>query len=222
MGKNFIPRNIAKFTEYIKIAYAKILANLIVYGIAPEELAPVTVAYNRYIVAEALTANPDTATIGNRRERNVARKELESLWRELLNANIRYNKLVPVADLEVFGINPRDGVRTPAGIPDTIGLVSLKHVGAFRFEAHVLDSATGKLKNPANATGSYLYVAVTDVDKEPEHADDFRKRDFSSNNKHVIEFSMEQKAKQAHVYARYSNRHGKEGPEGPVEAIIIS
>jgi hypothetical protein len=222
MGKNFIPRNIAKFTEYIKIAYAKILANLIVYGIAGEELAPITAAYNRYIAAEELAANPDTATVGNRRERNVARKELESLWREFLNANIRYNKLVPIADLEVFGINPRDDVRTPAGVPDATGMVSLKRVGAFRFEGHVLDSATGKLKNPANATGSYLYVAVTDIDKEPKNKDEFHKREFSSNNKHVIEFGMEQIGKLAHVYARYSNQHGKEGPEGTTEVIVIS
>jgi hypothetical protein len=55
----------------------------------------------------------DTATTGNRRERDAAKKELETLWRNFLNANIRYNDLVPVADLEVFGINPRDDVRTP-------------------------------------------------------------------------------------------------------------
>jgi hypothetical protein len=222
MGKNFMPRNIAKFTEYIKIAYAKVLANLIVYGIAPEKLTPVTAVYNRYIAAEALAANPDTATAGNRRERNDAKKALESLWRKFLNANIRYNELVPVVDFEVFGIKPRDSVRTPVGIPDAIGMVSLKRVGMFRFEAYVNESVTGKLRNPDNASGSYLYVAVTDIDKEPEHADDFRKCDFSSKNRHVLEFGMEHKAKQAHIYARYSNRHGKEGPKGPVEIIIIS
>jgi hypothetical protein len=42
------------------------------------------------------------------------------------------------------------------------------------------------------------------------------------NAKNQIEFGMEQKAKLAHVYARYSNRHGKEGPEGPTETIIIN
>jgi hypothetical protein len=129
---------------------------------------------------------------------------------------------VPAADLEVFGIKRPDDVRTPAGVPDAIGLVSLKQVGAFRFEGHVLDSATGKPKNPLHATGSYLYVAITDMDKEPEHEDEFHKRDFASNNKHVLEFHREQKGKQAHVYARYSNQHGKEGPEGPTEVVVIS
>jgi hypothetical protein len=46
--------------------------------------------------------------------------------------------------------------------------------------------STGKLKNPENATGGYLYVAVTDIDKEPLNKDEFRKRDFSSNNKHKV------------------------------------
>jgi hypothetical protein len=222
MGRSSIPRKIAAFTEYIKVAFAKLQNNLTLYGIAPEKLAAITPAYNRYIAAEAVAANPDTATAGTRRERDDAMKNLDKVWRDFLNANIRYNNLVPVADFEVFGISQRDDVRTPAGVPDAVGIVSLKRVGAFRFEAHVFDSATGKIKNPLHATGSYLYVAVTEVGKEPESKAEFHKRDFSSNNKHVVEFGMEHKAKQANVYARYSNAHGKEGPEGPVETFIIS
>jgi hypothetical protein len=222
MGKNYIPKGISQFTEYIKIAYAKLQNNLAVYGISPEKLTAITPLYNRYITAESLAANPDTATSGNRHERDNARKSLESLWRKFLNANIRYNELVPLADMEVFGINRRDDSRTPVGIPDAIGMVSLKHVGAFRFEGHVLNNATGKLKNPDNSAGSYLYVAITDMDKEPTHHNEYHKREFSSNNKHVLEFDMEYKGKLAHIYARYSNQHGKEGPEGPVETILIS
>jgi hypothetical protein len=222
MGKNFIPASIAKFTEYIKIAFKKAQDNLPVYQVAPDKLEAVRPAYDRYIAAEAVAANPDTATTGARRERDDAKKALDPLWRGFLNANIRYNALVPAADLEVFGIKRGDDVRTPAGVPDAIPTVLLKRVGAFRFEAHVLDSATGKLKNPLHATGSYLYVAITDIDKEPERKDEFRKRDFSSNNKHVLEFLMEQKGKQANVYARYSNPHGKEGPEGSTEVVVIS
>jgi hypothetical protein len=222
MGKNFIPTSIAKFTEYIKIAFKKAQDNLPIYGITPDKLEAVRPAYDRYIAAEAVAANLDTATAGARRERDDAKHALDPLWRGFLNANIRYNERVPAADLEVFGIKRPDDVRTPAGVPDAIGLVSLKRVGAFRFEGHVLDSATGKPKNPLHATGSYLYVAITDIDKEPEHEDEFHKRDFASNNKHVLEFHMEQKGKQAHVYARYSNQHGKEGPEGPTEVVVIS
>jgi hypothetical protein len=37
-----------------------------------------------------------------------------------------------------------------------------------------------------------------------------------------MEFDMTQIGKLAHVYARYSNRHGKEGPEGPTEVIVIN
>jgi hypothetical protein len=222
MGKSFIPASIAKFTEYIKVAFKKAEDNLPNYGIGSDKLDEVRPFYDRYIAAEATAADPDTATTGHRRERDEAREALGPRWRKFLNACIRYNTLVSEADLEVFGIKRNDDVRTPAGIPDEIGLVSLKRVGAYRFEAHVLESATGKPKNPLHATGSNLYVAVTDLNKEPEHADEFHKRDFASNNKHVLEFHIEQKGKQAHVYARYSNAHGKEGPEGPTEVVVIN
>jgi hypothetical protein len=222
MGKNFIPASIAKFTEYIRIAIKKAMDNLSAYGIPPDALSGILPVFDRYTAAEALAADPDTATTGNRRERDVVKRELELLWRTFLNAHIRYNPQVSEADLEVFGIKRGDGTRTPAGVPDKIPMVTIKRVGAFRFEAHVLDSDTGKPKNPQYATGSYLYVAVTDINVEPLHEDEFHKRDFSSNNKHVLEFLREQTGKEAHIYARYSNAHGKEGPEGPTEAIVIN
>jgi hypothetical protein len=45
---------------------------------------------------------------------------------------------------------------------------------------------------------------------------------FSSTNRHVVEFPLEQLAKQANIYACYVNSHGKEGPKGPAETVIIS
>jgi hypothetical protein len=222
MGRNFIPASIAKFTAYIKAAFKKAQDNTEVYGIDPANVAAIEPPYNRFVTAEALAANPDTATTGHRRERNAAQKELELKWRAFLNANIRFNKLVPEADLEVFGIKPSDTTRTPAGTPDAVPAVTLNRASAFRFEALVMDSATGKTKNPLHAAGSYLYVAITDMDKEPEREDDFHKRDFATSNKHVLEFTREQKGKQANVYARYSNARGKEGPKGATETVLIS
>jgi hypothetical protein len=200
----------------------KALENHSAYGIPHEAAAAMLPTFDRYIAAEALSADPDTATAGNRRERDTARDELTALWRAFINEYIRYNEHVPEADLEVFGIKRSDGTRTPARVPDETGVVTIKRVGAFRFEAQVLDSATGKSKNPKYATGSYLYVAVTELNTEPLHEDEFRKRDFASNNKHVLEFPREQVGKEAHIFARYSNPHGKEGPEGPTETIVIN
>ncbi|MDR3235252.1 MAG: hypothetical protein LBT48_00795 [Prevotellaceae bacterium] len=40
--------------------------------------------------------------------------------------------------------------------------------------------------------------------------------------KYVLEFPREQVGKEAHIFARYSNPHGKEGPEGPTETIVIN
>jgi hypothetical protein len=222
MADSLFPSTITGFTEYMKVAYAKAGANLNVYGIPANKYAVITPLYNAYIAAEAITANPDTATTGARRTRKLAEGVLKKEWRKFSNENIRYNSAVPTADLEVFRIPERDTTRTVAGIPDKIGIVSARTVGSRRMEVEVLDSETGKKKKPRYATGSYIYVAVTEVGQTPQHADDYRKQDFSSNCHHVVTFPYEQLAKQAHIYARYSNAHGKEGPEGPVETIIIA
>ncbi|MDR2139703.1 MAG: hypothetical protein LBP50_09160 [Tannerella sp.] len=222
MPESLYPRTITGFTEYIKIAYAKAQAGMQVYGISPDKLAPVTPLYNTYIQAEAVAANPDTATTGARRTRDNARKALEPAWRKFLNETIRYNSAVPTADLEVFGIKQRDTTRTPAGVPDIFPVLSIRQAGVRRYEVEVLNSETGKKKKPQYATGSYVYLAVTEPGQEPQHESEYRKLDFSSNCHHVIEFPLEQLARKAHIYARYSNAHGKEGPEGITEAVIIA
>ena len=222
MPEYLFPRAIAGFTEYIKIAYVKVQNNLNTYGISSAKLAVITPLYSAYIAAEAVAANPDTATKGARRTRNNARDALTAEWRKFLNECIRYNSAVHAADLEVFGIRKRDTTRTQAGIPYRIPVVFAKPAGARRFEVEVLDSETGKKKKPQYAAGSYIYLAVTDMGQAPQREHEYRKLNFSSNCHHVVEFPMEQLAKQAHIYARYSNAHGREGPEGPVETVIIS
>jgi hypothetical protein len=122
----------------------------------------------------------------------------------------------------VFGIKERDTTRTPAGIPDIVPTIVIRQSGTRHYEIDVLDSVTGKKKKPQHAAGSNIYLAVTELGEEPKNESEYRKLDFSSNCHHIIEFPLEQLAKQANIYARYSNAHGKEGPESIAEAIIIA
>jgi hypothetical protein len=221
MSDYLYPTTIAGFTEYIKIAYKKAQANLSTYGIASGKLDAITPLYNDYVQAEAVAANPETATAGARRARDEAADLLKPAWRKFINECIRYNSAVPAVDLEVFRIRRHDPVRTPAGIPDTVPMMAVKSVGARRIEIEVLNSETGKKKKPRYAAGSFVYVAVTEVGQTPKHEIEYRRQEFSSNCHHVVEFPLEQLAKQAHIYARYANVHGKEGPAGPAETVII-
>jgi hypothetical protein len=221
MSHDIFPKTIAGFTEYIKIAYAKAQTNMTAYGIAPEKLAVVTPLYNKYIEKEAIAANPDTGTTGARNARDEARSDLEPEWRNFINENIRYNSAVPVEDLEVFGVKIRDSTPTKVGVPDGVPAMTIKRVGECRYEIEVLDGETGKKKKPQYATGSYIYLAITEPRVAPTHGSEYHKTEFSSTCHHVLDFPLEQVAKQANIYARFSNPHGKEGPKSPVETIII-
>ncbi|MDR2811390.1 MAG: hypothetical protein LBB84_12715 [Tannerellaceae bacterium] len=221
MAESIFPRPIAGFTEYMKIAYSKAQVNLQTYHIAPDKLAVISPLYNTYVQAEAVAANPDTATSGARRTRDEVRKTLESVWRQFLNENIRYNSAVPVGDLEVFGIKKRDKTRTPPGIPLVAPALSIRKNGVRRFEIGVLNGEIGKKKKPQNAAGSYLYLAVTGLGEEPKHENEYHRLAFSSKSLHVVEFPLEQFGQQAHIYARYSNVHGEEGPKGIREIVLI-
>jgi hypothetical protein len=192
------------------------------YGISPAKFAVITTLYNDYIAKETLAANPDTATKGNREARDEARDALEKAWRQFLNESIRFNTAVSTADKAVFGISPRDGIRTPPQAPTATGIVNVKRLGAFEFEAIVIDEKNSKRKLPEHATGSYIYLEISEPGILPEDISTYRKLDFSSNAHHVLHFSPSELGKQANVYVRYSNQHGKEGPVGPVETFFIN
>jgi hypothetical protein len=80
------------------VAAAFLLTKMGFYGIQPERVALVQTAFDRFVAAEAVASNPETATMGARRERDAASGVLEPLWRHFLNENIRYNPLVSEAD----------------------------------------------------------------------------------------------------------------------------
>jgi hypothetical protein len=220
MTSNFIPSGIAEFTEYIEDSAAKLETSKEIYEITPEEVAAIVKLVLAYTRAAGVAGNPATATTGARRARDEARAVLEPAWREFLNEHIRYNSKVPVADLEVFRIKRRDTERTPEGVPDAVPTMTTTRVGTGRYEVEVLDGKTGKKKRPAHAAGSVIYMALTAAGEIP-HAAGYRKMDFSSNCHHVLEFSLDDLGKQASFYARYVNAHGKEGPMGAVETVVI-
>jgi hypothetical protein len=221
MADTLFPRTIAGFTEYIKIAYAKAQNSLSIYGINQEKFAPIIPLYNRYVEKEAIAANPETATTGARHARDETRRMLERAWRSFINESIRYNSSVPTEDLEIFGVKKRDTTLTKVGIPDAVPSLSVKQIGVRRYELAVFDSATGKKKKPKYAAGSYIYRAVTEPGKPPEHDSEYYRMNFSSNCHHILEFPIEQLAKQANICACYSNSHGEEGPKCSTEAFII-
>ena len=216
-----IPRGHAAFTEYMEHCYSTVETNLSAYGIDPSKLAPLTNDYNAFLAAEKTASNPETATSPVIHERNRLQKKLEGTWRIFRNENLRYNALVSDKDKESFGIKISDGTRHPAGIPTDTGTVTPIRRGTCEFEIQVREEKTGKLKNPAHATGSNLYLAVGALGESPAFAD-YHRVSFESDNTHDLFLRHEDIGKQANVFARYSNPHGKEGPEGPVNTFVIN
>jgi hypothetical protein len=223
MNRGPIPQTIAGFTEYIQIVYPKAQTNLSIYGISPDKLSVITPLYTDYLAKEKLAGNPETATKAHREARDVALDKLKKAWRQFLNESVRYNTLIDTADKAVFGITPRDGIRTPVQAPIASGNVDAKRRGAFEYELTVTDQQTTKRKLPEHATGSYLYLSITEPGVLPEDISTYRKLDFSSNAHHKLIFSPSSDyGKQANVYARYANQHGQEGPAGPITTFLIN
>jgi hypothetical protein len=221
-GKIVIPAALSAFTGYIKLAYDTAEQHMSTYGIDPNEFAKVTPLFNAYTSLATLCDNPATATKANRDARKKARKALNAQWRVFLNKEIRLNDAISLAEKEVFGIVPRDDERTKPEPPKEMGEVTVTRTGERQFDAVVEETVTGKKKRPDDATGSNLYSAITEVDAPAPFRNTFHYEGFSSTSHHTLVFPEENLAKRAWVYARYSNQHGQEGPEGPLTSFIIN
>jgi hypothetical protein len=220
--KTIIPRTVSGFTDYIKLGYGTAEKYMTVYGIDPNELAKVKPLFDTFVSLESLCANPATATKGNRDARNIAWTALEKQWRVFLNKEIRLNDQISIADREIFGILPHDSIRTPSAVPKNMGTVTVMRTGEGQFDLIVEEASTGKKKRPADASGSNLYAAVTEVGDPAPYRNTFRFKGFSSKPRHTMIFTDEYIAKRVWVYVRYTNRHGQEGPEGPLTSFIVS
>jgi hypothetical protein len=218
---NDIPQGHAAFTEYMEYCYPKVEINLSAYGIDPAKFTPLTNDYNAFLAAEKTAVNPETATSPAIHERNRLQKKLEGTWRTFRNENLRYNTLVSDEDKESFGIKISDGTRHSAGVPTDTGTATPIRRGTCEFEIQVREEKTGKLKNPAHASGSNLYLAVGAIGESPAFSD-YHRVSFESDNTHELFLRHEDVGKQANIFARYSNPHGKEGPEGPVNTFVIN
>jgi hypothetical protein len=202
-------------------AYKVTQTNLDLYKINEIEFAKIMPLYTAYDALELLCANPATATRGNRDARNAAWKTLEKQWRIFLNKEVRLNDNISIADKEIYGIFPHDDIPTTAGVPKERGVLTVVREGYCEYDVLVENEATGKKKRPDDATGSNLYSAVVEPGEPTPHRDAFRYDGFSSTCHHKKRFPEEYFAKQAYLFARYTNAHGEEGPDGPVQMIQL-
>jgi hypothetical protein len=219
--KTVIPRGTASFTEYIRIAYDTAEKNRTAYNINPGELAKLKPLLDNFIRLELLCINPATAVKVNRAARNAARRTLEKQWRVFLNKEIRLNDAISMVQKAIFCIFPHDTVRTPVSSPKGTGTVTLMRTGERHFIATVKQSVTGKPKCPADAAGSNLYAAITEVNEPAPPHDAFRFMGFSSRCRHTVVFDEKYYVRRAWLYVCYTSRHGQEGPKGPLASVII-
>jgi hypothetical protein len=223
MASHDIPGGHDAFTKYMEFCYPKVRTNLAAYGIAPDKFVPLTADYTPFIAAEAAVANPDTATSTARHERDRLQKRLETTWRDFRNESLRYNPLVSDSDNEDFGIKVSGGVRHHIGAPTAEGgTIVIVRRGTCELEVQVRDRTSSKLKNPENAAGSNLYVAVAPVGALPPDASAYYKATFASDNTHDLLLPAADIGHRASIDARYANAPGAEGPAGPVETVVVS
>jgi hypothetical protein len=222
MAKEFIPGGNAEYREYMIESQARISRSKTEYKIPNEAVADISSLIVDYLTKDATASNPDQATKANRDARDAARKILTKEWRVFANKWLRYNDNISIADKEAFHIYPRDTTHTPAKKPKDKGIINVERLGAYEYEITVVVDKTGKRKLPEDATGSYLYLAVSEPGTVPENVNTYQRQKFSSNSRHILYLSPDDLARQANVFARYSNRHGMEGPAGLIVSFLIN
>ncbi len=218
MYKLTIPRGIAQFTEYMKNAYAKAYSKLTNYKIDAEALKPVTSVYNDFIAAEAKASDPEYATRGNRDNRNRLHEELESIWREFLNANIRYNSRVSVADMAVMGFTPSTG-SAPVPVPATQPVVTIDFSKEQQHTINFSDEELSGRAKPDKVHGAEIWAKIGGA--APTDDSEFHFVAVVTASPYLMSFNLSEIGEKAYYRLRWMNAHGETGPWSTVASAII-
>ena len=219
MFKLTIPRATAKFTEYIKAAYEKVNSKLSNYKVDPDALKPVTNLYSDYIAAESKAADPEYATKGNRDTRRLLQTDLEKAWRDFLNANIRHNSRVSVADMAVMGFTPTQG-RSPVPVPTTRPTISVDFSKEQQHTIHFSDGELSTRAKPAGVHGAEIWAKIGG--EAPVVDSDFYFVIVDTASPHVITFNMSETGQKAYYRLRWVNKRGEAGPWSPMVSAVIA
>jgi len=218
MAANFIPAKDSIFHPWQETLLAYIDPRREEWNILDSEWTPLPPLQATWRTAYARAENPETRTHSAIVAKDEARAAYESEIRHFLKAAITYNPEVTDAERADMGLPVHDTTPTPAPLPTTAPIAEIDFSEHQRHTLRVKDAVlTGRTK-PEGVRG---FEAWSSIGTEPTTDAQFIYAGFSSNDKLVIDYSLDVVGQTVWYRFRWKNTRNEPGPwSETIDAVV--
>jgi Tfp pilus assembly protein PilX len=187
------------------------------FGWDEAEIEPVVMAIQAFALARRNYL--DDKTSSKRKDKDIAMKAAKTKIREFYEANIRFNKKIPLEKKRLLGWNDPDTEPTdrpvPAGQPVTMVENTTNH---FEHKLKAVN-AEGSTRKPADAYG--VRYAWQVGGKKPATGADLPKGKSSRKTTYIVSYTEAEKGQTVWYATCYENQKGDQGTWSPVVDAVI-
>jgi hypothetical protein len=217
--KDFIPRKDVDFNQWIINFFTILLQGLTRFGIPQAAYSVVdalrTTWNSKFAIAEA----PTTRTKATIREKNVARKNLETSLRAFIREYLTYNSKVTDGDRENLQLPIHKTTRTPVPDPTT--------KPGFKIDSSVIrqlilffrDEDSDSRAKPEGVHGVELRWAI--LAASPASIDELVHSAFDTHSPFTLTFDEGDRGKAVDLCLRWENTRGVKGPWSEIVMAIV-
>jgi hypothetical protein len=189
-------------------------------GIPPAEYELLQAQGNTFKTALSLIEDVDTRTRTNIREKNDARKALESHVRSVVSEFMAHSTRLTNKQREMLGIPIYKKTRTPAPVAETYPDFDLDTNMLRRIKIHFYDKGKKKTKaKPEGQHGAEIRYAI--LEAEPKDVMQLNHSLFDTHTPFTLEFIDADRGRKVYLALRWENTRGEKGPWSPFANAVI-
>jgi hypothetical protein len=216
---DYIPRSFSLFYNWEENMMTILAANLTLFGIRPEELAPLTALQTLWRNAYIPTEGVRNVTHAQNLARQEARDEYESAIRVFKKRFLTENPKVSDPFLDSMGFTVPKKTHTAVDDPKSAPVFSVDFSHHLRHSIHFHDSEISGNAKPKGVSGCEIWTKVGGT--PPVTADELTFIGTDTRSPYIQDFSGDRLGETAYYWGRWINTRGVHGPwSEPVSAII--
>jgi hypothetical protein len=218
-SRNFIPNRDSDFHQWISNFFAILQQLLTRVGIPQTVYAALDIlrtAWNsKYAIAESSTTRTKAAI----REKNLARKNLETSLRAFILEYLTYNSKVTDGDRDNLRLPIHKTTRTPAPNPATVPEYTIDTSVIRQLTIHFRDKDSDSRAKPEGVHGAELVWAI--LPEPPAAIEDLTHSAFDTNSPFTLTFDEGNRGKDVYLCLRWENTRGVKGPWSVIIMAIV-
>jgi hypothetical protein len=216
---DYVPRRDVEFAEWAEVFLVNIFPSLERFGFPLEVYGRLMELREAYAVAMNIAGNPMTRTKGATKDKNDARRVLETEIRRAVRRYLLPNPRVSSKDREDLRLPIRKERYTPLAVPTSHPKLEIESFDSRQLRLHLRDSDTGNRARPSGVIGALVVYGL--LDSPPADITYLLHNRMVTRTPYVFEFLGRERGKMAYFAACWQNRKGKIGPWSGIVCTFV-